>query len=1047
MFVTNRHTLSFSTLGSVARFSDPIGIPTPNGIIPQSGVGWDLQRPHGLAFRGGELFVVNASNDRVTRFLFDQTGTPLFNGHILDHLGGTRSRWLDFNAAGDLFVSLCCGTSLQMKQWQFDVNGNAIFLREFTTPSVNNHGIAFAPWGEMFVASANDQSVVRFLFDSMGTPVFNGFIVVGGTCIDVAFSSWGELFVSRENMTSVARYTFDGNHNASLNGFVPLPGRAVGMLFSRQRVVTFEELPATTSITNQYSDRGLQVNAVAGAPQILQGAPNEGLLPITGDRLFGPPVGDLAPCQVEFSFVNQTTPGRSAVSYFSCYVVDAEPPGATIVAYDAEGQVAFNQAFLGGNGAQELAAIGAPTITRVVVTLGNGADTSAIDNIYLGEPFSIVSPDLTVESMMIPTSGYINDQATFGFRVINDGDGAATGSWVDRMYLSSDDQPGSDVLVAELNRIGPMAVGTHYDQNAQIALPAAPGLYWVIITTDAANNLSETPSELNNTRVSDNPIAVTYPPAPNLIVSNIELPASGFAGLPVDICFTIKNTGDAAATVPWVDRVFISSDDQIGGDVPAGDIAAPMSLLPNETYEQVASITLPLTPGPYHIVVTTDIGNSIIEYDNEVDNSAISAAPIQAQPFTAWVGGVNNWSGPNNWDPVGVPDNTGTMGFNVYIPGPNSNVSLDIPVTIDAMVVAANAQLHFTFGDMTIATAAGIINHGLIELLAGRRLTAATSTTFAGTAPIRLAGPGAEIASFATTDLITIDGSVAGTGLLTAAFHNNGTVNADSAGQAMFITGTTLATNDGLLVASNDGMLNLERDIGGVGQFRADGGILNFPGLSATLAAGATLTVLGGGQVLVNGMATVKTSGDAVLTCTATGRGCNPPVLNIIGSSTTNVGGNWRFDGPVNVFVAPATTNRLAGNFENLSPSATTFHWESGSIMMDGTLPQTFEAAGRDLGPTNPNGYINNFAMGTLRIEPGRTVDVVNQFQNQAPSGCEALYLDVLSLGNGATLRLHGCNVYHRRLIKGTGVTIDQLGGGQLLRSSPVAPQSGNLPE
>jgi len=78
---------------------------------------------------------------------------------------------------------------------------------------------------------------------------------------------------------------------------------------------------------------------------------------------------------------------------------------------------------------------------------------------------------------------------------------------------------------------------------------------------------------------------------------------------------------------------------------------------------------------------------------------------------------------------------------------------------------------------------------------------------------------------------------------------------------------------------------------------------------------------------------------------------------------------------------------------------------------------------------SHARGFVDNFAMGTLRIEPGRTVDFVNTFDNLAGAGCEVLYVQTLSLGADSTIRLNGCYVYYDVLIKENYASVELQGG------------------
>lgn len=234
LFVSNRHTAG-GTAGSVARFLNPTGTPVPNGVIADNPgqPGFDLNNPHGVEFRGGELFVVNSAGDNVLRFTFDAGGQAVSNGTISGNLVGTNARGIGFNAAGDLFVSEANLASQQLNQWTFDAGGTAAFLREFSSQGTNDHGIAFAPWGEMFVASANSNSVSRILFDAGGNPVANGQITGNGLNgpLDAIFLPSGELFVANGG-GGVSRFLFDASLNAVPNGTFSTPQGVGGLAFT-----------------------------------------------------------------------------------------------------------------------------------------------------------------------------------------------------------------------------------------------------------------------------------------------------------------------------------------------------------------------------------------------------------------------------------------------------------------------------------------------------------------------------------------------------------------------------------------------------------------------------------------------------------------------------------------------------------------------------------------------------------------------------------------------------------------------------------------------
>ncbi len=90
----------------------------------------------------------------------------------------------------------------------------------------------------------------------------------------------------------------------------------------------------------------------------------------------------------------------------------------------------------------------------------------------------------------------------------------------------------------------------------------------------------------------------------------------------------------------------------------------------------------------------------------------------------------------------------------------------------------------------------------------------------------------------------------------------------------------------------------------------------------------------------------------------------------------------------------------------------------------------TIEAAGKERGPCL-GGLADNFAFGSLTLAENTTVQVVDEFDNQGDglTACdETLYLDLLEVSMGATLRTEGCRVYFKQLVLAKGGSIPGLG-------------------
>lgn len=239
MFVGNRgsHPYLFSrNPGYVRRYAEPGGVPAFNGDV---GVG-SLTTPHWLAFRGEELLVADSGNDRVRRYSFSDYGEATELPSITGGLGGTRLRGVTASPDGRyVFAAECCGGN-NVQRYRIETNGNITALGMLPGPFSSPQGMAFSPWGELFVANPDviqgtNWFVSRYTFAGDGTPQFNGSITHSNLFrpVSVAFSPWGELFVVNcagcaagvlsVLATNIARFTFTTNGTAVANGVFQLP--------------------------------------------------------------------------------------------------------------------------------------------------------------------------------------------------------------------------------------------------------------------------------------------------------------------------------------------------------------------------------------------------------------------------------------------------------------------------------------------------------------------------------------------------------------------------------------------------------------------------------------------------------------------------------------------------------------------------------------------------------------------------------------------------------------------------------------------------------
>lgn len=167
------------------------------------------------------------------------------------------------------------------------------------------------------------------------------------------------------------------------------------------RKVTFEELPAGTTVTDQFAGEGVVFNATQGL--VITDAKPAKFVPQSGDRVFGDPAeAGAAAGVVELEFVVPETGAHGVTDFVRLFVVDAETTGAVVTAFDPDGAVLTTRELHGGAGAQERVLLRHANIAKVRVTLGSGTDTAAIDSLVFTTPMAFNRP---------PTLAAIDDKA------------------------------------------------------------------------------------------------------------------------------------------------------------------------------------------------------------------------------------------------------------------------------------------------------------------------------------------------------------------------------------------------------------------------------------------------------------------------------------------------------------------------------------------------------------------------------------------------------------------------------------------------------------
>ncbi len=244
---------------------------------------------------------------------------------------------------------------------------------------------------------------------------------------------------------------------------------------------------------------------------------------------------------------------------------------------------------------------------------GNVDDTPAQRN------FSIGLLDLQPVDIVAPDSAFCNRKIELSWTVTNNGIGPAVGTWMDKIYLSDDDQIGSDTLLGSFPHTDSLDPGQSYGVTDSVLLP--DGIqegYWIVMGSEGGNFL-----------IDDDSISVSIPPHPDLQVTDIQVPEDGWTGQAIAVQWTITNSGDTSAEISWKEHIYLSTDSIVGSDSLVTTFTYTEGLEAGSTYTHIHPVPIPQdAPGEYWIVVQTDGQDQVGEYESENNNISISDSSV-----------------------------------------------------------------------------------------------------------------------------------------------------------------------------------------------------------------------------------------------------------------------------------------------------------------------------------------------------------------------------------------------------------------------------------
>ncbi|MCL1475465.1 CARDB domain-containing protein [Argonema antarcticum] len=238
-------------------------------------------------------------------------------------------------------------------------------------------------------------------------------------------------------------------------------------------------------------------------------------------------------------------------------------------------------------------------------------------------PIEVKAPDLVVSNITAPQEALSGQQIEISWRLTNQGNTAATGTWNDYIYLSSDSTVGTDRYITTFPFTGTIAAGESIERRQLITVPnELTGDYRIVVSTNKDSQIVRE-NQTNNTAIDDGAVRVRLSPIPNLQVSSVTAPPTAFSSQQTAIEWTVTNTGTGGTSAPyWYDAVWLSLDTAFDNtDTYLGSVVNASYLNVGESYINSLTVNLPRgIDGNYYFLVKTDTNNNVFERGGEGDN-------------------------------------------------------------------------------------------------------------------------------------------------------------------------------------------------------------------------------------------------------------------------------------------------------------------------------------------------------------------------------------------------------------------------------------------
>ncbi|MFM9944787.1 MAG: CARDB domain-containing protein [Bacteroidia bacterium] len=236
-------------------------------------------------------------------------------------------------------------------------------------------------------------------------------------------------------------------------------------------------------------------------------------------------------------------------------------------------------------------------------------------------------PDFIVEEVNAPNTAFSSNTISVSWKIKNTGQGNASGTWYDALYLSSDGVLDvTDLYLGAFHNPSALNASQNYTNSASVTLPnGISGNYYIFVNSDVYSYITEV-SNSNNSARDTGKMVVTLTPPPDLVVTSVSRPSVVFSGSATNtVTYVIKNSGTGPTrSGSWYDGVYLSTEKVVNGSsYLLATSTHSGNLNVDSTYSVTKNnLTIPnFISGKYFFVVVTDLYNHEYEHASESNNS------------------------------------------------------------------------------------------------------------------------------------------------------------------------------------------------------------------------------------------------------------------------------------------------------------------------------------------------------------------------------------------------------------------------------------------